>query len=47
MKAEYVEVYDNSSDEFDIEHCRFKGKGHCRCSNIPNLIQYKLSGPIT
>ena len=49
MKLEYIVVYENSSDEFDIEHCRIKvkvtvGQGHC---SFPHLPQYKLSGPIT
>ena len=26
MKLEYIVVYENSSDEFDIEHCRIKVK---------------------
>ena len=26
MKLEYIVVYENSSDEFDIEHCRVKAK---------------------
>ena len=26
MKLEYVVVYENSSDEFDIEHCQIKVK---------------------
>ena len=26
MKLEYIEVYENSSDEFDIEHCQIKVK---------------------
>ena len=24
MKLEYIEAYENSSDEFDIEHCQVK-----------------------
>ena len=26
MKLEYIAVYENSLDEFDIEHCRIKVK---------------------
>ena len=26
MKLEYIVVYKNSSDEFDIEHCQIKAK---------------------
>ena len=26
MKLDYIIVYENSSDEFDIEHCRIKIK---------------------
>ena len=26
MKLEYTVVYENSSDDFDIEHCRIKVK---------------------
>ena len=26
MKLEYIVVYENSSDEFNIEHCRIKVK---------------------
>ena len=43
MKLEYIVVYENSSDEFDIEHCRVKVK----VTIGVHLPQYKLSGPIT
>ena len=47
MKLENIVVYENSSDEFDIEH-RQIGQGHCRPSKVfPHLPQYTLSGPIT
>ena len=26
MKLEYIVIYENSSDEFDIEHCQIKVK---------------------
>ena len=26
MKSEYIVVYENSSNEFDIEHCQIKVK---------------------
>ena len=26
MKLEYIVVYENNSDKFDIEHCRIKVK---------------------
>ena len=39
MKLEYFVVYENSSEEFDIELHRIKvkviqGQGHCRCSKV-------------
>ena len=42
MKLEYILVYENSSDEFDIELRRTKVK----VKSFPHLPQYKLSGPI-
>ena len=47
MKLEYIVVYENSLDEFDIEHQRIKVKFTVSLLNFPNLPQYKLSGPIT
>ena len=46
MKLEYIVVYENSSDEFDIELCRIKVKVTVGVKNFPHLPQYKLSGPI-
>ena len=59
MKLEYIVVYGNSSDEFDIsvgmhvfhinkiQHHRIKVKVTVGLQNFPNLPQYKLSGSIT
>ena len=47
MKLEYIVVYENSSDEFDIEHCRIKVKVTIGVQSSPHLPQYKMSGPIT
>ena len=43
---EYIVVYENSSDEFDIELSRMKVKVTVGVQNFPHLPQYKLSGPI-
>ena len=45
-KLEYVVVYENSSDEFDIELCRIKVQVTVGVQKFPHLPQYKLSGPI-
>ena len=45
-KLEYIVVYENSPDEFDIELHRIKVKVTVGVQNFPNLPQYKLSGPI-
>ena len=47
MKLEYIVVYENSSDEFDIEHRRIKVKVTVGLQKFPHLPQYKLSGSIT
>ena len=47
MKLEYIVVYEDSSDEFDIEHCQIKVKVAVGLQKFPHLPQYKLSGPIT
>ena len=47
MKLEYIVVYENSSDEFDIEYCRIKVKVTVCLQKFPHLPQYKLSGPKT
>ena len=47
MKFEHIVVYENSSDEIDIDHHRINIKvtvGLQKCSHLP---QYKLSGPTT
>ena len=47
MKLEHIVVYENSLEEFDIEHHLIKVKvtvGLQKCSPLP---QNKLSGPIT
>ena len=45
-KSEYIVVYENSSDEFDIELHRIKVKVTVGVQKFPPLPQYKLSGPI-
>ena len=47
MKLEYTIVYENSSDEFDIEHCRIKVNVTVGVPKFPHLPQYRLPGPIT
>ena len=44
MKFEHNVVYENSSDEFDIELRQIKVT--VGIHNFPHLPQYKLSGPI-
>ena len=46
MKLEYIVVYENSSDEFDIELHQIKVKVTVGVQNFPHLPQYKLAGPI-
>ena len=46
MKLEYIVVYENSSDKFDIELCRINFKVTVGILIFPHLPQYKLSGPI-
>ena len=45
-KLEYIVVYENSSDEFDIELHRIKVKVTVGIQKFSHLPQYKLSGPI-
>ena len=49
MKLEYIVhvAYENSSDEFDIEHHWIRVKVTVGLQMFPHLPQYKLSGPIT
>ena len=47
MKLEYIVVYENSSDEFDIEHHRIKVKVTVGLQKFSPLPQCKLSSPIT
>ena len=49
MKLEYIVAYENTSDKFDIEHCRIevKVKVTVGLQRVPHLPQYKLSCPIT
>ena len=47
MKLEHIVVYENSSDEFDIELHRIKVKVTVGLQKFSHLPQYKLSGPIT
>ena len=44
-KLEYIVVYENSSDEFNIELCRIKVKVTVGLQKFSPL-QYNLSGPI-
>ena len=44
IKLEYIVVYEKSSDEFDIEHCRIKVKVTVGFQVFPN---YQLSGSTT
>ena len=50
MKFEYIVVYENSSEVFDVIHCQIK---HSRSrllkvfKHFPYISQYKLSGTIT
>ena len=45
MKLEYIVVYENSSEMFDIEHCQIKVTVGLK--SFSHLPQYKLSGPTT
>ena len=47
MKLDYIVVYENISDKFDIGHCRTKVKVTGDFKSFLHLQQYKLSGPIT
>ena len=42
-----VVVYENSSDEFNIEHNRVKVKVTVGLQKLPHLPQYQLLGPLT
>ena len=46
MKLDYIVVYENSSDKFDIELRRIKVKVTVGVQKFSLLPQYKLSGPI-
>ena len=46
MKLEYIVVYENSWEEFDMEHHRIKVKVTVGLQMYPHLPQYKLSDPI-
>ena len=46
MKLEYIVVYENSLDKFEIEHHWIKVNVTVGLQNFPHLPQYKLSGPI-
>ena len=45
-KLEYIVVYENNSDDFDIELRQIKVKVTVGVQKFPHLPQYKLSGPI-
>ena len=45
-KLEYIVLYENSSDEFDMELYSIKVKVTVGIQKFPHLPQYKLSGPI-
>ena len=45
-KSEYIVVYENSSEEFDIELRRIKVKVTVGIQKFSPFTKYKLSGPI-
>ena len=45
-KLEYIVVYENSSNEFDIELRQIKVNVTVGIQKFPHLPQYKLPGPI-
>ena len=45
-KLEYIVLYENSSDEFNIELRQIKVKVTVGVQKFPHLPQYKLSGPV-
>ena len=45
-KLEYIVIYENSSDKFDIELHRTKVKVTVGVQNFSYLPQYKLSAPV-
>ena len=47
MKLEYIVVYENSPDDFDIEHHRITVKVTVGLQKFSPFTQYKLTGPIT
>ena len=47
MKFEYILIYENSSDEFDIGHHGIKVKVTAGVKTVFPLPQYKLLCPIT
>ena len=46
MKFEHIVVYENSSDEIDIELCSIKVKVTVGVQKFSPFTKYKLSGPI-
>ena len=46
MKSEYILLYENSSDKFDIDHCRIKVNVTVCLQIFPHVPKYELSGPI-
>ena len=46
MKFKYIVVYENSSDQFDIELCQIKVKVTVGVQKFSPLPQYKLPSPI-
>ena len=47
MKLEYIVVYENSSEDCDIEHCQINFKVTLGLQKLSPLPHYKLSGHIT
>ena len=43
MKLEYILVYENSLDKFDIEHCQIKVKVTVGLQSFFHLPQYKYN----
>ena len=47
MKLDYIVVYENSSDEFDIEHHRIKVKITVGLQKFSPFTTIQTAGPVT
>ena len=47
MKFQYIVVYENSLEKFDIGHCQIKVKVTVDLQNFIPIPDHKLSGPLT